>query len=268
MITEAAISLLFLYPWNINTGVNYTIGDYSTNRTYRSEKVVVSLDRRGRDTYVASYEHLTIEDDIGTYKQDNVLLRSSLWLRNEARIGMLGGYIQSNSIEEGWLLGAQIEGDLPWFGYSVDYTYEQFRRWDLTYYWIVSDFPISQWNFGLSRKIGILHVRAEALTQNSQSTENLRWLAKATIDPGIDLAVTLYGSTGESRYAVDPYLLLIDNNPDILNQSYGVYTTYRLTPNFTLSCEALRKEYSPRYDFIGITDYHVGYLGFGIQTRF
>ncbi|KPL07446.1 hypothetical protein AMJ86_04485 [bacterium SM23_57] len=268
MINEALAVFLSLYPWNLGVGGYYTVGEYSTARTYRSQKAMISMDRRSKDLFVLDYEHLSIEDDLSTYKQDNVLIRNLFWIKPEFRIGNIAGYIQSNSTEEGWLLGAQLEGDLPWFGYSMAYSYSEFQGWEsMSTYWDITTYPITQWSVGISKKLGPVIVRTQAVTQNTWGVNYWKCSGKVIANLLKNIYVTLYGETGESRYALDPYLLVLDNNPDILHQSYGLYAVYQVHTNISLSCEALRKEYSPIFEYTGSTDYHVQYLVFGIQLR-
>jgi hypothetical protein len=268
MISAATLSLLALYPWNLGVSGYYTIGEYSIDRTYRSEQAIVSLDRRGKDALILGYEHLAIKDDFGTYKQDNILFRNVLWLQSKFRLGSIAGLVLSNSVDEGLLLGGQLEGDLPWLGYSLDYTYLEFQGWELqSPFWVTIEHPIVQGGVGISKKISRLIVRAHIVGQRTGGNGYLLSSAKIVCDVGKDLFITVHGSIGESRYAIEPYLLVVDNNPDILKLSFGVHTFYRVTPNVSISGEALRKEYSPAFDLQWNTTYHVKYLVFGIQLR-
>jgi len=268
MIGEGALLFLSLYPWNLGISGIYTLGDYSMDRFYRSEKVFVSMDRRRHDMIVAGYEHLTIADDLGIYRQDNLLFRGVFWLRPEFRLGSVAGVSQSNSVNEGWLIGAQAEGDLPWFGYSADYTFLEFQGWQPQQNdWIVSEFPITQWTFGISQAYGPILLREVVSAQSTRGNDYLKVTGKIACRIGDRLVGTLYGESGESRYALDPYLLVLDNNPDILNLSFGLHVSYQVVRNLSVSCEALRKEYTPVFRFDGSTDYHVRYLAFGLLLR-
>jgi len=268
MIGEGALLFLSLYPWNLGISGIYTLGDYSTDRHYGSEKVFVSVDRRRKDMLVAGYEHLTITDDFGTYRQDNLLFRGVFWLRPEFRLGSVAGISQSNSVSEGWLIGAQVEGDLPWLGYSVDYTYLEFQGWEpQPDYWVITEFPITQWTFGISQEYGPMLVREVASAQRTMGNDYLKVTGKVSCRLGDRIIATVYGESGESRYALDPYLLVLDNNPDILKLSFGLHVLFQISRNFSVSCEALRKEYTPVFQFDGSTDYHVRYLAFGLLLR-
>ena len=259
---------LSLYPWNLGIGGDYTVGSYSNDRTYRSGKVTMSLDRRNQDVFVAAYEHLKIDDNFGVYTQDNVLIRGSFWIKPELRLGSIAGIMQSNSIEEGWLIGAQIEGDVPWLGYSADYTFMEFQGWEpLPLYSDITEYPITQWSLGLSRKIGPAVLRVIGSTQNTMNHNYFKIAAKSKLAIGYHLAMMLYVESGESRYSLDPYLLVLDNNPDILKRTLGFYMSFRFTPNISLSFEANRKHYSPAFRFEGSSDYDVTYFVFGFLLR-
>ena len=268
MISEVALSFLTLYPWNLGVSGYFTLGDYSTDRSYQSKQVVASLDRRGKDVLLLNYENLDIKDDIGSFTQENIIFRNVLWFRPELRLGSIAGLVQSNSIDKGWMVGGQSEGDLPWLGYSLDYTYSEFRGWEpQPVVWNIIDYPITQLGFGVSKKLNLLIVRMHVVKQRVDGNDYFLFSGKITCDIWKDLSFALHGSMGESRYALDPYILVMENNPDILKQSYGIYASYQITPNISISGEALRKEYSPAFDLRWYTKYHIRYFVFGIQLR-
>ena len=268
MIGHGLLMLFSLYPWNLGVGGNYTVGNYSNDRNYRSERIALSLDRRNQDLFVVTYEHLKIDDNFGRYAQDNVLIRGSFWIKPEFRLGSIAGIVQSNSIEEGWLIGAQVEGDVPWFGYSADYTFMEFQGWEpLPLYWDITEYPITQWSFGLSRGLGPILFRVVGWTQNTVNHDYFKITGKSSLAIGYHLSMTIYGEWGKSRYALDPYLLVLDNNPDILKHTLGFYTSFRFTPNIYLSFETNKKYYSPAFHYEGSGDYDTTYHVFGFLLR-
>ena len=66
-------------------------------------------------------------------------------------------------------------------------------------------------------------------------------------------------SSGESLYAVDTYLLVINNNPEILTQSMSLRGTYKFTPNLYLSSIWTQQTYDP---------YTIQYVSVGVTGRF
>jgi hypothetical protein len=66
-------------------------------------------------------------------------------------------------------------------------------------------------------------------------------------------------SQGESLYAVDPYLLIINNNAEILNQTMALRGTYKVSPNFYISGVWTQHKYVP---------FDIRYLSIGLTGRF
>jgi hypothetical protein len=268
MISQVALSLISLYPWNFGVSGYLTLGKYSTNRNYQSKQVVVYIDRRGKDLLLLNYEHLNIKDDLGDFKQENIIFRNVLWFRPELRMGSIAGLVHSNSIDKGWIIGCQGEGDLPWLGYSIDYTYLEFQGWEpQPVVWNIIDYPITQLGFGVSRKFYSFIFRFHSTKQHISGNDYFLFSSRIICGLIKDFTFALRGSVGKSRYALDPYLLIMDNNPDILKQLYGIYIGYQVTPNISISGEALRKEYSPAFNLQNYNAYHVKYIVFGIQLR-
>lgn len=266
MILTTLLSLISIYPWNAGISLFGTTGQYSTGEDYSSKAVYFSMDRRLKDGFTVGYEDLSITTDSTTYRQYNTLARDIFWIKPQIRFGGIVGHIVTNLTDDGWLWGTQIEGDLPWFGYALGYTHSDYQNWQPLFGNIqnTTEILIEQWDFSLSRRVS-KNVFRLGLTQQSMGPDRYRTISTAWLfQPYPSTFITLHYAFGESRYAVDPYALLLDNNPDVLNRVVSLRAGYRITPNWSVNAVYSNHRYT------GVTDepYRVKYFAVGIQVRY
>ncbi|NOZ03278.1 MAG: hypothetical protein GXO92_01525 [FCB group bacterium] len=266
MILTALLSLISIYPWNAGVTLFGTTGQYSTGEDYLSKAVYFAMDRRLKDGFTVGYEDISIRNDSTTYRQYNTLARDIFWIKPQLRFGGIVGHIATNVTDDGWLWGTQIEGDLPWFGYALGYTHSDYQNWQPLFnnFQNTTEILIEQWDFSLSRRVRKSVFRV-GLTQQSLDSDRYQTISGAWLfQPYRSTLISLNYAFGESRYAVDPYALLLDNNPDILNRVVNFRVGYRITPNWSVSAV-----YSDHL-YTGATNkaYRVRYFAAGIQVRY
>ena len=266
MTSALLLAIFSLYPWNLGVNGFYTIGNYSNNQDYVSKSIYLSLDRISRDSFTAGYEKLTIDGNFDFYEQESVIMRSVSWIKPEIRIGFLAGLVQSNSIWEGWLLGSQMEGDLPWFGYALDYSYLDLQWLDNVTLDTLRH-PATQWGLTISRflRSHIAHFRIASC--NSETRSRLMYSSGIRIS----LRSGTYLDSGirwnEGRFYLDPYLLLVDNNADVLKRSYKMKLTHRMFTNLSATVGWSMNYYTSVVQSIYFDDYHVQYWTAGLLFR-
>jgi hypothetical protein len=265
MTLSTLLALFTLYPWNIGVSVYQTMGDYSTGESYRSRAVYLAMDRRMKDGFVVGYEDLRIGTDTTTYRQYNVLARDVYWILPELRVGGVVGHLETNLTDDGWLWGAQAEGDLPWLGYAVGYIHSDYQNWQPVFTDLqnTTEITIDQWDLSLSRRLRNHIFRVGLLKQRMDRQRYTLWSGQWTWQPVEALILSAAYASGESRYSVDPYLLLLDNNPDVLERVVNLRAAYRLTPNWTAMVVLSQHHYRR----LETTSYQVKYLAVGIQLR-
>lgn len=261
MILAALLSSFFtIYPWNIGGSIYNTTGTYTDGGSSVSKAGYFSMDRRSKDGFVIGYEDLLIEKDNDTYRQFNWMGRDVFWIKPSLRFIGLVGHLSSSNSDDAWIAGVQAEGDLPWLGYSFGFIRSDYQLWNpyaLFDTW--ENLLIDQYDFHLSRKLG--PVVARLGTMNQKVDDNNYSMIQLTITGNIIDKITgsVSYSSGESLYAVDPYLLVINNNPEILNESMAIRSTYKLNPNFYIS--GIWTQH--KYDL-----YNIQYLSVGLTGRF
>ena len=261
MILAALLSSIFsIYPWNIGGSVYNTTGTYSDGGSSISKAGYFSMDRRQKDGFVIGYEDLIIEKDDDTYRQFNWMGRDVFWIKPSLRLVGLVGHLSSSNNDDAWLGGVQAEGDLPWFGYSTGFIRSDYQFWipyALLDAW--ENVIIDQYDFQFSKKWGPIITRIGMLNQiMGDDTYSMKQLTiTGTIKEKISGSFSF--SSGESLYAVDTYLLVINNNPEILTQSMSLRGTYKFTPNLYLSSIWTQQTYDP---------YTIQYVSVGVTGRF
>lgn len=264
MVLITLLSSLFsIYPWNLTTSTYLTQGEYSNGNTSISKSGYISMDRRGKDGFVIGYEDLLLKIDSVEYRQFNWMARDIFWIKPSIRLAGIAGHIETNNKDYAWISGVQIEGDLPWFGYSHSYIrsdYQNFQYinpYTLDESWIQN--KIDQIDFHLSKKFKYFTTRIGLIRQQIEginySTTQLS-LSGAIMKK---LTYSLLFSQGENVYAIDPYLLIINNNPEILTQSISIKSSYKINPNLYLSGVWTTQSYK---------NFEVDYLSIGITGRF
>ncbi len=252
-----------IYPWNIGSSVYYTVGDYSNGTQSVSKSVYWSMDERKKTSFVVGYEELVISNDAtGEYKQYNLLTKDVFWFKNQLRFVGLGGRITSNYEDNGWFLGGMAEGDLKWFGYSFGLIQSNFQQWrafsNLGFEW--ENVDIHQFNGVLSRRIGSVTFY---VGEQYQEFQNDIYRTHSISLSGYffeKIGITMSGSFGESRYSIDPYSLILNNNPEILTKNISGKLTYRINPNWYIHAVFAQHKYD--------TNQSINYSSVGIQCRF
>jgi len=266
MILESLLTLISIYPWNAGLSVYGTSGQYSTGEEYVSKAVYFSMDRRLKDGFTVGYEDLTITTASTTYRQYNTLARDVFWIKPQLRFGGIIGHITTNQTDDGWLWGTQVEGDLPWFGYALGYTYSDYQNWQPLFTDLnnVADIFVEQWDLSLSRWFGKHVFRTGMMYQTMDSLTYTTFSGSWVYQPTKSFFLAATYSLGESRYSIDPYTLILDNNPDILKRMFSFRAGYRFTANWSLTIVASRHNYSRIKD----PDYRADYIAFGVQVRY
>ena len=261
MILATILSSLFtIYPWNVGGSVYGTSGEYSDGGSRHSTSAYFSMDRRSKDGFVIGYEDLMIKKDDETYRQFNWVGRDIFWIKPSLRLVGLIGHLQSSNSDDAWLGGGKIEGDLPWLKYSAGYVRSDYQLWlpySLRDAW--KNIIIDQVEIQISRKLGPIVMRLGAINQTMGDT--FYSMNHVALVGKIKNKITgsFLFSAGESLYAVDTDLLIINNNPEILTQSMAIRATYKLNPNIYISGIWAQHKYNP---------YDIQYLSIGLSGRF
>ncbi len=292
-----------LYPWNVSLSTYHTEGKYSSSGDYISNAFYFSMDKRNKDRFTVSIEDITISDGLYQYKQTNLFGRDNFYINSGLSIGgILGRFNAESSVildttesvsypgsgtlhrvvrsePSGWVTGFQIMGDLPWFGYSVSYLnskyvdvfdyvdqyeYNSYPDTTLSYSFYEQE-NFDQFNLLLSKRWGE-HIFRMGMIQHQfphdtyfSTSINWDWTVTESI------TTSVYYSKGEGRYTVDPSLLLLDNNPDILTDVLNLRTAWRMTTHWTLTGIVSNH----RYDSNQTSElYYVNYWAIGLQLRF
>ena len=262
MILNTLLSLFSIYPWNIGASAYYTFGDYSNGNQSESTAIYWSMDERQKNGFVLGYEELIISSDNEDYEQYNLLTKDVFWIKNQFRLVGLGGRMTSNTSDNGWFLGGMVEGDLKWFGYSFGLVQSNFQQWHLLSDFIAEwdDVNINQYNGVLSRRIGPITFSVGHQYQKFQKetyTTNSFALSGYFFEK---YGITLRGSFGESRYSIDPYYLILNNNPEVLKKNLFGRLDYRISPNWYIHAVFSHHEYEAKQS--------INYSSLGIQCRF
>ncbi len=262
MILNVVLSLFSLYPWNMGASSYYTTGDYSNGKQSVSKTIYWSMDERQKNGFVLGYEELIISSDNGDYEQYNLLTKDMFWIKKQLRLGGLAGRMTSNDTDNGWFLGGMVEGDLKWFGYSFGLIQSNFQQWHLFSDQLAEwdNVHIKQVNSVLSRRVGRITI---FLGQQYQEFQDETYTTNSFSLSGYfyeKLGLTISGSFGESRYSIDPYLLILNNNPEILKKNLSGKLVYRINPNWYIHGSFAFHEYE--------SEQSINYSSFGIQCRF
>ncbi len=194
----------------------------------------------------------------------------------------------------GWVAGILLLGDFPWFGYSLSALQSQYNYYsDLQYniiyppdstgfipypgdtlsgnYQYYARQDITQLSYTLSKQLGshIVSLGQLFLSINDELLQSFhgswRWW------PAPALELNLNAAIGKSRYTIDPDLLILNNNPDILRRLAGLKLSYRFATNWTITGLLSHHKYDVvdlEFDQVENTSYTVDYFSMGIQGRF
>ncbi|NOZ08315.1 MAG: hypothetical protein GXO91_05505 [FCB group bacterium] len=292
-----------LYPWNVTLGTYYTSGDYSSGGSYSSKAFYYSMDKRLKDRFTISIEDITITDGPVNYRQMNYFGRDNFFISSGLSIGGIIGRFQADRSlitdttlavnyadtgilhrqvrldPSGWVTGLQATGEVYKLGYSLsfihslyqdiyayedEYQYETISDTTLVYAYHQEE-SFDQLTLTVSKQLGKHIFRGGWMTQNfSHTTYHTasglwEWAMTKT------LYSTLYFQMGKARYTVDPAILLLDNNPDILRDIVSFRTAWRATPHWTLTGVFSNHGYDSVTTEVS---YHVNYWALGLQFRF
>ncbi|MFQ6677968.1 MAG: hypothetical protein ACE5D0_06560 [Fidelibacterota bacterium] len=262
MILNVVLSIFSLYPWNIGASSFYTAGEYSNGSQSISKTVFWSMDERKKNGFVLGYEELIISSDNGDYEQYNLLTKDMFWIKKQLRLGGLAGRMTSNNTDNGWFLGGLVEGDFKWFGYSFGLIQSNFQQWHLFSNQLAEwdNVNIKQYSGVISRRIRSITIFAGAQYQEFQEET---YITNSISLSGFfygKFGLTVSGSFGESRYSFDPYLLILNNNPEILKKNLSAKLLYRINPNWYIHGAFALHEYE--------YEQSINYSSIGIQCRF
>ncbi|MBC8196939.1 MAG: hypothetical protein H8E60_03535 [Candidatus Marinimicrobia bacterium] len=264
MVLITLLSSLFsIYPWNLTTSTYLTQGEYSNGNTSISKSGYISMDRRGKDGFIIGYRDLLVKTENGDYRQFNWMARDIFWIKPSIRLAGIAGHIETNNKDYAWISGVQIEGDLPWFGYSHSYIRSDYQNYQFTNEysynkeWVKNE--VEQIDFHLSKKFKYFTTRIGLIRQQIESINY--YITQLSISGKIKkkLSYSLLFSQGENKYAIDPYLLIINNNPEILTQSMSIKGSYKINPNLYISGVWTIQSYE---------NFEVDYLSIGITGRY
>ncbi len=245
MILSLLFSWLSLYPWNVGVSTYFTQGNYTDGRKYVSQAGYFSMDRRLKDGFTLGYEEITIKDSSYVYQQYNTVARSVFWIKPQLRLGATMARVVDSIGGKSWFWSGQIEGDWPWFGYALAYTYSDFQA-ATAIYGSASRFntAVRQWDLILSRQVEghVFHVGT--VLQKLGSQRYNRWLVSWTYTFPDKSGLTAAYSGGTSRFQLDPFTLILDNNWDEINDTFVFEGWYRVSPHFTLIGSYAQRAYT------------------------
>ncbi len=268
MILSLLMSLVSIYPWNIGVTGYAVSADYTNENTYWATSEYISFDRKHKDLIVLGYDYEEIDFGDGLRVMRTLSGRGSWWASSVFRPSASFSYTISGRHEGAWLGGIQAEGDFSWIGYSASYTR---KTWELQgqenegYGW---DEQVEQYGIFLHRYLGPHRVDAGYKTQ--RIGDNWYSLTVFSIYYRINYHLSFAGEHGfgNGRYMMDPFLLVFDTNPDILEQYFKARLTYRLSANYSVIGSYTRKDFTPAFSRNLYWDYGVQFYSLGVQARF
>jgi hypothetical protein len=267
-----AFKMPSIYPWNANLSGYYTFGDYSNGSIYSSQAVYFSMDRRLKERFIVAFEQMKIKTNgAPDYIQYNVLARDMFWIKPYLQIGGMFGKITSPTLDHGWIVGAQISGNTKWFGYGFSTTQsdydshisheggvsDYFYPDSLDYY---TDFIVYQKDYSILRSIKNHTFQFLYSTQDIEENSHAFYSAFWTYTPHDYFVITAGYGQGESRFSVNPYSLLINNNPSLLENFYSLKNSLRVHTNWTINLVYSLHNYE--------NSLNIEYYAIGIQGRF
>jgi hypothetical protein len=238
MIAALVLSILSLYPWNINTGGYYTHGRDSEDKRIRIASATIGMDRLNRDAFAFACERRVVElDGDQKLEHDYFAFRGYRWWDRVIRTGVTAGYMDVE--QETWFGALQFEGQWQEWGYSLTGILARGGT-------DVGESPrIFKINPRLSRVFG-----PHRLWIGYQAEwESLTTRTMASF--GASSRVSRYMSFhfehrfGKSRFLVDPKNLTMDNTPSLVTRQTKLWTSVRLHTNVYLLLKLSRNEQEP-----------------------
>jgi len=218
------------------------------------------------------------------------LVADSLWVNQRGvvqDVKYASSEHKSNTHLNGWIAGTQITGDLKWFGYAISYIHSEYfniehksdayfyeepflENWflynDTTYYYDnINETYVNQYTGIISRQLGNHLFRAGGMLQYVNDSPMVSAIGTWIWQPLDPLSISTSLMIGESRYSVNPYALLINNNPDVLQDLSNIHITYKLNTNWHLIGVYSFHRYETIVDR---KPYHSNFFTIGIQGRF
>jgi len=281
----------------------HTTGQYSSGGSYKSDAFYYSMDKRLKDRFTISIENIIITDSLVNYRQTNYFGRDNFFISSGFRLGGIIGrfhagktmitdttfavtypdmgtlHRQVQLIPSGWVTGLQAMGDVYKFGYSLlfihslyqnvyeykdEYQYNTASDTSLVYKY-EEDEKFNQIALTLSKQLGKHIFRGGWITQTfpqaTYQSASIVWEWAVTKT----LYSTIYFQKGKARFMVDPVILLLDNNPDILRNIFNLRAAWRFNPHWTVTGVFSTNSYHSG----GMADtYHINYWALGLQLRF
>ncbi len=281
----------------------HTSGEYSSGGSYNSNALYYAMDKRLKDRFTISIEDITITEGPVSYRQTNYFGRDNFFISSSLSLGgIIGRFLADNSLisdttmavnyadtgvlhrqirlnPSGWVSGLQALGEIYNFGYSLSFIHSMYQDVyaykDEYLYDTIADTTLvyayheeksfDQLTLTLSKRLGKHIFRCGGMTQNFPRTTYQsasviwEWAAMKT------LYSTLYFQLGKARYTVDPVILLLDNNPDILSNLLSLRVAWRIAPHWTFTGVFSNHGYD---SVAAAKTYHVNYWALGLQLRF
>ncbi len=266
MILAAGLAALSLYPWNLGINVVHTWGMSSDSRRYSANGAYVVLDRREKDLIAIGYEELGIKFPEGEYVQRSTLARTSTWVSQKFRPGLIAGWLASNDLDGGQYLGLRVDGEAGRLIYTVSQNYGEWVWYDWAQY-DTTRRPIRQSNLALHYVFQSFSFSAEYILTTLNKTSLQLGAIGCDWYPTGNFDLNLQFGRGRSRFQADWTALTLDNNPDDLTQYWKAKCFYRLIPQISLTGCWVKKFYAPTEANNPRGKYSAEFWVAGIQVR-
>ncbi len=196
--------------------------------------------------------------------------------------------------QQGFITGMMISGDLSWVGYSTSilrFQFNDYYDWTKTTISQIDSTILnpgsidttvttssfyhginaSQITYSISKQLRNHSFTLGQMLQKIEDDSNFMTTGIWNWKPieNLDIGITL--SKGQSRYSIDPYVMIINNNPDWLVSLSNVNISFRLLTNWMITGVWSKHRYRQEYaddEGMNIPHYFVDYIGIGLQGRF
>ncbi|MBD3166690.1 hypothetical protein GF324_08835 [bacterium] len=238
MIAALILSILSLYPWNLNAGGYFTHGRDSEEKRIQLATATVGVDRLNRDAVTLAYErrHVEREGDM-KLEHDYYAVRGYSWWDDRFRTGITGGYLDMEL--ETWYVACVAEGELPEFGYGA---HAIFARGGTD---VAGTPDLYKLSLQLSRSFGP-HLTWIGCRVEWEESKN-RGMASFGVISEISRTVTVRFSHwfGESRFFIDPHAMTMDNTPSLITRKTTAQADVRFLTNWYLILKLSRMDQEP-----------------------
>jgi hypothetical protein len=241
-VIAAILSALAIYPWNLSAGGYYATGQYSTGADYTSRSAYLALDRRRRDLLTVGVEESRITTSNVSYRQQSLQARTSLHVHDVFSPGLIAGWLSSNDVDGGQMLGVRLDGELPWVGYTLLHHYGE---WALNNYETgkTERTRIRQSELDLWRSWNSFWVTAR-YRQTHPDGRTLSFMSLALgFKPIARLSCEVEYGRGSGLFLTDWNSLTVDNSRDKIRNEARVMLHGSPIEGITLSLGYVRKSY-------------------------